>query len=335
MTDKSKRRRFRVTIPIIVAILIASSLAVYLNRQFVSDALAASQYTATPQMQVIIDRVGFTSRGEMVYRATHPSLSTSTQFNELCSGVEHSESDLIIGCYTGENIHLFAIDDKRLDGIVEVTAAHELLHAVFDRLNSSEKAVLTQQLSQEFDRISRNDPKLKERMSVYDHLSPESFANELHSVLGTEVAALSPELESHYAAFLKDRARVLSLFNAYNSQFRQLEEQRAALLSELNELGRTIEAARARYEAGVAQFNSDSASLIARNGRFEFSDNPSLFYQLRDALSQQRTLLESERAELNLHIDRYNTLRSELLALDATAQDLIRSIDSNSVREPL
>ena len=194
MVDRKRSRRFRTIGLITLGLIIATSLLVYSNRQLVSDTISASQYQASPEMQSIIDRISLTSAGDRIFRASHPTLNASESFNENCSGVEHSESDLIIGCYTGDKIHLFEITDERLDGIVEVTSAHELLHAQFDRLSAQDKAQLAAQLRQEFEVQAERDPALRERMKVYEHLSPESFANELHSVLGTEVSDLSPEL---------------------------------------------------------------------------------------------------------------------------------------------
>lgn len=331
MVDRKRSRRFRTIGLIALGLIIATSLLVYSNRQLVSDTISASQYQATPEMQSVIDRISLTSAGDRIFRASHPTLNASESFNENCSGVEHSESDLIIGCYDGDKIHLFEITDERLDGIVEVTSAHELLHAQFDRLSTQEKTQLAAQLRQEFDVQAERDPALGERMKVYEHLSPESFANELHSVLGTEVSDLSPELEKHYAAVFRDRSAIVGLFQTYNARFVEINRQRTELASRLESLGQQIEAARSAYEAGVERFNADSQSLITRNNNFEFANNPSLFYSLRDELSTRRAALESERVSLNSTIDDYNRLREELLAIDATAQDLIRAIDSNVV----
>ena len=35
----------------------------------------------------------------------------------------------VLGCYANREISIFNVTDQRLDGIREVTAAHEMLHA--------------------------------------------------------------------------------------------------------------------------------------------------------------------------------------------------------------
>lgn len=333
MSDFPPKRRLSGVIAALTGVIVLAAVAGFMNRQLISDFVAASQYNASPEMQSVIDRIELTGAGDRVFRATHPTISSNDEFNAQCKDVEHSESDLVIGCYTGANIHLFRITDARLDGIVEVTAAHEMLHAAFDRLSDDSRAELTDLLLVEYDRLSLESPHLAERMSVYEHLSAQSFANELHSVLGTEVDSLSPELEAHYASLLQNRGSVVELFNRYNAKFAEIESRRATLTASLETLGATIEMERLAYETAVSEFNAESADLSARNSNFEFSNNPALFYSLRDALSDRRIELDAQRSQLNALIDEFNRLRDELIAIDATAQDLIRSIDSEAAPE--
>lgn len=275
-----------------------------------------------------MNQIELTDYADTVFRASAPTLESSKVFAKQCAQVIHSDNDQVVGCYTGSNIHLFKVSDERLAGMVEVTAAHELLHAVFQRLSPSERKTVGEELEAEYERLSTSDPELYERMQVYTDLDHDAFVNELHSVFGTEVTDLSPALEAHYAQYFKNRPAILELFTGYNSTFKELDAQRKELKSQLEVLGASIQERGDAYKAAVSQYNSDAQSFQARNERYEFSDNPTAFYAIRSELDARRASLEGDRLTLNADIDRYNSLREQLLTLDATAQELIRSLDS-------
>jgi hypothetical protein len=312
----------------LAAVLLTGAGIAYANRQHIQDLVAASQYTPTNDMQAVMDRVAFTGSADTIFRASNPTLDATQGFNRQCAKVIHRESDQVVGCFTGSTIHLFQISDQRLDGMVEVTAAHEMLHAAFARLSPAERATLSADLRREYARLSATNPKLAERMSVYADLDDAAFANELHSVLGTEVANLTPRLESHYAKYFSSRKRVLALFDKYHSYFNELDAQRSELRDQLELLAPEINTRADAYESALATYNADAGRFTARNQRYEFAGDTGQFYAIRDELNTRRERLESERVALNEQIAHYNELREQLLALDATAQELVDSISS-------
>lgn len=326
----SRARVIGIASVILAALLVSGAGIAYANRQHIQDLIAANQFTPTSDLQNVMDRVKFTGTADTIFRASQPTLDATQGFTEQCAEVIHRESDQVVGCFTGSNIHLFQISDQRLDGMVEVTAAHELLHAAFIRLSPAERATLTADLRREYERLSKTQPELTERMSVYADLDEAAFANELHSVLGTEVADLSPKLESHYAKYFSSRSRVLALFDQYHSYFSELDAQRTQLRDQLEILGPAITNRSAAYEAALAAYNSDVERFTARNERFEFSGDAGQFYAIRDELNARRERLEVDRIDLNAQISHYNELREQLLGLDATAEELIDSISSQS-----
>lgn len=313
----------------VFAALVAVAGIAFANRQYIQDVVAASQYEPSTDMQRVIERVAFTDAGSIMFRASKPTLDATQGFNEQCAAVIHRESDQVVGCYTGSNIHLFQISDERLDGMVEVTAAHELLHAAYQRLSASERTQIGLELEREYERLQSESPALAERMSVYNELDDDAFVNELHSVLGTEVANLSPALEEHYSRYFANRTLLLTLFDQYNGYFLELDAQRSALHEQLDALSADISAHSSAYEVALATFNADAQRFSERNERFEFSDNPNDFYTIRQQLESRRNQLENDRLSLNKEIEQYNTLRDQLIELDGTAEDLFRSINSS------
>ncbi|QIM16546.1 hypothetical protein G7067_09195 [Leucobacter insecticola] len=314
---------FLLTTAVLVAGVIAFSF-----RQDIQDHFRALGFDPSARTIEVMDFLQLTDRGERVFLASRPTVDGSQLFNAQCSGVNHSEEGHVLGCYTGERIHLFDVPDPRIGGIVEVTAAHELLHATFDRLSDGERAALTERLMTAYDVLSLEHPELVERMSVYAHLSATAFANELHSVLGTEVRDLPSWLEQRYGDWFKNRDALIDHFESFHAVFVELEDQAKTLETEMTALRADVERRNAEYDATVHQFNLDAADLRRRNENFEFSDNPAEFNRMRDELAKRRAAIQSTLDGLQADIDRYNAMREELQKLSQQSTELQEKLNS-------
>lgn len=299
------------------------------HRQEIRDHFSALGFEANPRVQQVVDDLRLTEAGERIFLATHPTIDGSTHFNEQCAGVEHSEQGHVLGCYTGDRIHLFDVTDERIRGIVEVTAAHELLHATYGRLGDGDRNALGEKLRQEFEHLAADDPELRERMSVYEHLSDSAFANELHSVLGTEVSDLPRWLEVHYAQWFKDRGALVASFEEYHTVFVELQSQADALKNEMSTLRDDVERRKVDYDFAVEAFNDDVADFGARNKRSEFAEAPEEFERIRGELESRRLELEQTLEGLQADIDRYNALRDQLEELSEISSELDQQLNSD------
>src|SRR5690606_30968127 len=124
-----------------VLILILAAV-MFLNRQFLSDSLVSFFFEPTPAVKAIEQRVGFTADGKRIFYATQPELSNANSFNAQCPRQEFQSP--IIGCYTSDDrLYIYNVETKELDGIEEVTAAHEMLHAAWARLSDDERSRLS------------------------------------------------------------------------------------------------------------------------------------------------------------------------------------------------
>ena len=329
MAAGARRAIGRILSTILVLAVLAAGGMAYLHRQDISDHFAAQSFEPSQEMLVLTDSLQLTDTGRRVFFATHPTLDASQRFNEQCADVEHSEEGHILGCFTRGAIHLFKVTDDRLSGIVEVTAAHELLHAAWARLGDSERARLTRSLEKLYDELSGEHPALTGRMSVYSSLSGDAFANELHSVLGTEVRELPDWLEAHYARWFEDRTVILDHFDAYHAVFEEIQARAEDLQSQLKGIRESVEARRAAYDAAVAQFNADVEDFNRRNQAYEFSGDEATFWRLRNDLEARAAALNAERDAIQAEIDRYEQMRQELEALSATNEELNQHLDSN------
>jgi hypothetical protein len=329
MSGGARKVIWRVLTALLVASMLAAAGVAYLHRQEISDHFAAQNFSPSAEVSELADRLDLTDSGRRVFFASRPTLDASQNFNAQCSDVEHSEGSHVLGCFSNGTIHLFKVTDARLDGIVEVTAAHELLHAVFSRLSTEEKTDLAQRLREAYDGLAAADPALAQRMAVYEGLSDIGFANELHSVLGTEVRVLPDWLEQHYAQSFNDRALIIDFFDAYHAVFVQLQARADELQQVMAELRESIESRSAAYDAAVKQLNAEIADLNRRNSAFEFSDREEEFWAIRNELQARSAALQQDLATLQADIARYEEMRLELVQLGAVNDELNQNLNSN------
>ncbi|WP_245907322.1 hypothetical protein [Leucobacter massiliensis] len=312
----------------VVLVLAAAVIVAVMHRQEIRDHFSGLGYEPTPRVEQLREDLSLTDAGDRIFLATRPTVDAGTEFNDRCAGVDHAEQGHVLGCYKEDRIHLFEVRDERIDGIVEVTAAHELLHAAYGRLGEGDRTALAERLRREYERLAEDDPELRERMSVYEHLSDGAFANELHSVLGTEVRELPPWLEEHFGRWLSDRDALVDRFVEYHSVFVALQDRADELQEEMSALREEVERRKADYDVAVDEFNAEANDFAARNGRAEFADDPEEFERIRSELDARRGELEEVLEGLQADIDRYNALREQLAALSEVSSELEQQLNS-------
>jgi hypothetical protein len=234
----------------------------------------------------------------------------------------------VLGCYSEGNVYVYAVTDERLAGTVEVTAAHEMLHAAYERLSPDERARVDGLVEEAIAAIPEDDP-------VYADLAlypADQLADEWHSRLGTEFADLPPALEQHYAVYFDDRAKVVELNVQANAYFDQLQAQIDALVAEIDALDPVLDARIAAYEAAVDAYNVDVDAFNARNDNGYYTSQAQ-FDRDRNALLSRGSALDAEYAAIDAEIARYNDLVAQLTALDEDYADLYSALDSSDDQE--
>jgi hypothetical protein len=98
-------------------------------------------------------------------------------------------------------------------------------------MSSRDQKTVGAELEREY--AALNDPALTQRMSEYAQTEPGQEDNELHSILGTEVASLPSDLEKHYSQYFTQRSAIVAAHAAYEQVFSQ---QGAQLQSELSQI---------------------------------------------------------------------------------------------------
>ena len=311
-------------------VCVAIAAFLFFNRQFVVDQLSVWQYKPNADVISLASRSGMSDEGKFYFFAAQPAVEEAQEFNKQCDRKE--DTTAILGCYNGRNIYIYNVTNQSIDGIREVTAAHEMLHAAYDRLGGSEKARVNALLETEYAKL-KTDAKLAERMAFYDRTEPGERDNELHSVIGTEVVSVSPELEKYYTKYFSDRSKVTALHQKYAAVFDDLQNRSQVLINKLTDLNKSIEQNTTSYNKDVAKLNQDIESFNAKANSGSFNTQ-SEFQSERSSLLARANQLDSRRQTINNDVATYETLRQELAVIASQSEVLNKSIDSSLAPAP-
>ncbi len=234
-----------------------------------------------------------------VYR---PELNSRDLFSQNCSST--GEETIVLGCYvSGTAIYLFDVEDTRLQGVEQVTAAHEMLHAAYDRLSGEEKSRVNTLTEQTL--VSLTDQRIKDTVENYRRKDPSIVSNELHSIIGTEVRQLPPELETYYAKYFGNRSRIVAFSEQYEGVLLARRSRAETLELQLNALKTTID--------GLEQH------LIT----------------LRDGLQRDRGSVDTaaEVESYNTRVNNYNADVRQYNAMVSQYNELVKEYQANALEE--
>lgn len=309
--------------------LIGAAAWVVLNRQFLIDQVTVWQYQPTDQIAQLATDAKMSDRGRFLFYASEPRLDGTQAFNEACKRQE--EGNAILGCYTNGRVFVYDVKDERLDGVKEVTAAHEMLHAAYDRLSSGERQALAVELEAAYKSVT-NDA-LAKRMEYYARTEPGQRANELHSILATEFDTLPDALEEYYQNYFTDRKAVVALHGQYSDKFASLADNTATLRTQLETLSSEIAAESKQYEEAITVLNGRIENFNARAGAGSFASREQ-FSAERSMLMQEADALTQRRASINTKVDEYERLRLQYNGLVDESNSMQQALDSSLAPAP-
>ena len=324
---KRSRKKLWISL-VILAILAGIATAVILNRVWIIDFVRGMGYEPTSEMARIRDELELTDRGEFLFKATHPKLSEKDDFNKNCRQAGDSEI-AVLGCYTNNDIYIYNITESELNGIRELTTAHELLHAVWARMGENERKNWETVLNRVY---NDNQEILKDEIETY--VSSER-QEELYVRAGTEIKNLPASLEEHYAEIFKDQDKIVDFYDKYISVFKEIEERMNELKSEMDEMGGEIDLKTKEYERRSGQLEADVVSFNACAKQAGCFETQAEFYARRRELVSEQEALNTLYEELNRMIQEYNALVNEYNSNVIKSQDLNQKINSNTRPEGL
>lgn len=291
-----QKSSFGKIIVLIIIVLIAAAIA--LNWTWVRDFYRGTIYRPSDTMMQIRDSLDLTERGNFLFNASQPALNSEEEFNDNCQSFDDEEA--VLGCYTDFNIYVYNITEPRLKGIRELTTAHELLHAVYARMDVIEKDALRADLEKVY---LENTAVLKEEIEAYD---TDEQLEEIYVRSGTEIKNLPETLEKHFAEVFNDQDKIVDFYNSYIKVFRELEGELDNLKSAMDNLDTQIESKTNEYEkwvkeleAKIDDFNNCANTAGCFNSEIDFTN-------LRNQLLREQNLLEDLYGEIDGLIDQYN-----------------------------
>jgi hypothetical protein len=296
----------------------------FLNRQLALDQLSVWSYEPSSSIKALDEKVQFTNKGLFTFYATKPIVADASEFNGKCPRQEAGSP--ILGCYTTEDrIYVFNVNNEKLEGMKEVTAAHEMLHAVWERMSTDEQKRIGTLLTAAYEKNANEA--LRERMAYYRRNEPDALTNELHSILGTEVSNLGSELEDYYAKYFKDRQAILAMHAKYDAVYTSLNNQAEQLYADMQSLSKSIEERSENYSNDVNQLSASITSFNQRANSGSFN-SAAEFNSERAALVRRSNQLEADRTAINNDITKYEGMYSQYQALASQIEVLNDSVDS-------
>lgn len=294
-------------------------LFAFVFRQDIYDQWRLSAYDPSQRIVAIVDKTTMTEQAKKYFYVAHPQIDKQEAFNTHCNIQEFS---IVLGCYNGQNIYLYDINDKRLHGIVEVTAAHEMLHAAYDRLSASERQKVDDMTMAAYKKL--NNKRIKKSVAEYEAADPSVVPNELHSILGTEVRDLPRDLEEYYSQYFTNRRKVVELSEKYEKEFSGREERVHKLDGELKTLGVIIDANRARLDGMHAALEAERV----RMDNLRAAGNTASYNAAIPGFNNQVNEYNALAASTTAQIDEYNAKVKERNDLAGEVQGLVEAIDS-------
>ena len=331
---RPRRERARLSPARIAGIVIGALVVVALgitgtwvltHPQRVTDQFTVWNFNPDATITGYADRSTMTDEGRFLFYASRPEVSPQGTFDAHCSS--QLEGVGILGCYqhADKRIYLYDVTDDRLDGVEEVVAAHEMLHAAWDRMSDGERAALGPLLEAAAE-TKADDPDFQTTLDYYAQAEPGERLNELHSIIGTEFADLSPELEKHYATYFSDRAALVQLHVTSHAVFEQQQEAIDAIVAQLGELQTGVDADYASYNAGYDQLNLDIADFNSRAANGDFRSQSEFTAERNELISRQADL-DALYATISDRKNQYDALLVQLDDLNAQVDELNQSIN--------
>ena len=263
-----------------------------------------------------------TNEGRRIFYASIPSINDAADFNSHCSEIETTM--IILGCYSGGRIYVFNVRDERIADAKYVASAHEMLHAAYARLSGREREKVNGLLEAAYLKAGASSD-FRDIMAEYAKVEPGQRDNELHSVLGTEYAELSPALEDYYSRYFVNRTAIVDMAVRYKEVFKNLESDQVRLKSEMDNLTARINSDSSLYDTLLSHLNTDIDSFNAEKFRSQAE-----FYAQRQALTQRGAEIDRFQMQIRVDIDRYNALVEKYNSLGGKLNQLARQLDSKA-----
>jgi len=317
--------RVKKKLPIFMLLLSIACFAVLApaNLQAIEDWTKLRGYTPPAAITQLAAADTMTAKAQHLFFINHPQLvSDKNQFRQDCL---QAEQTIVLGCYHSveAGIDIYNVTDPRLNGIQEVTAAHEMLHGAYDRLSQKDKNYVDGMLQDYYNNVL-TDQRVKDVINSYKQSEPNSIVDEMHSIFGTEISNLPVPLENYYKQYFSNRMAVADFSIQYESVFTQNQHQ-------LQSLKTQIDQQKTQLDTDKQAIQNQEATLTAENQRMQSllrSGQADAYNSGVDAYNAQVQSLKSAINSYNARVNQVNDLVGQYNNLAYTQEGLYNSIDT-------
>jgi len=327
--NKTKKTSIISTI-IFCTVIIVLGVIFLLNRQRIIDQISVWQYNPSTEIVSLAERAGMSDNGKFIFYASQPKLESTNEFNKVCNKIENTNS--ILGCFYSLHIYIYNVTDPKLEGVREVTASHETLHAIYVRLSNDERTKINKLIEVEYEKL-QSDKEFIELMAFYERTEPGERDNELHSLIGTEVSSISPELEDYYSKYFSDRQKVVALNTKYIGAFNDLKKRDDEITSKIDAAYASITDEQNAYSSAVNKLDADITAFNNRASRGDFTSQSQFNYE-RSLLVARSTSMDDTREKINSEIVLYEAMIEEHNLIASESEKLFNLIDSTLAPAP-
>jgi hypothetical protein len=309
--------------------LVAGGWWVLTHRLALYDWARLHNYQAPATVSQLATDTTLTPDARHIFYVNHPAIESSSVFNQNCKG--QSEQTIVLGCYHSDQmgIYLYDVTDARLEGVEQVTAAHEMLHAAYDRLSAKDKNYVDG-LLQDYYQHDLHDQRIIDTINAYKQSEPNDVVNEMHSVFGTEIQTLPTPLENYYKRYFTDRSQIAAYAASYESEFTTRKTQIAAYDAQLSDLKAQINSQEADLKAKATAIDAARSRLDAQRS----SGNIEAYNAAVPGFNAQVDAYNSEVASTKDLVAQYNDIVAKRNAIVLEEQQLTQALDSQTVPQP-
>ncbi|HSX44773.1 MAG TPA: hypothetical protein VLF39_01515 [Candidatus Saccharimonadales bacterium] len=313
---KTSGRRWSLFIVVLLWLLLAVG---WWQHQAIFDWLRLYNYQPSVQVTELATDTTMNSRARHLFYVYHPLIENKDQFSDSCT---QNEQTIVLGCYVNRRgIYIYNVADSRLNGVLQVTAAHEMLHAAYDRLSPADKSHVDGLILKAYTSVT--DQRIRDTIADYKKAGADT-TNELHSILGTEVSNLPPELENYYKRYFDDRAKIVKYSQQYEQAFTERQKAVKDYDFQINTLKKNID----QLENSLSQQLNNLNSQRQQMQRLLNDKNYQAYNAAVGPFNDLVTKYNHDVAAVRALIDQYNVLVRERNNLALEENQLIKAIDS-------
>jgi hypothetical protein len=323
----SHRQRGASNLGVLLVLLVLFIGAAYaaFSRQAIYDWVKLRNYDPSAQVSQLATEGAFSPYATKIFYVNHPELQNKQAFIVSCPA-SLKEQTIVLGCYHGNQQGIFLLDvaDERLNGVEQVTAAHEMLHAAYDRLSRSERTRVDGMLLRYY-KTGLKDERVKSTIDAYRKTEPNDLLNEMHSIFATEIADLPKELDTYYKQFFSNRGQVVRYAERYQREFSSRHKAVEKADAQLAAVKAQIEDAQADLRNHQAEIERRRAALVAardQNNVAAYNAGVPAYNALVDDYNVKVRSLQSL-------ISQYNNLVNQRNAIAVEEGQLIDELKTN------